>query len=361
MFAFRTYAISLLSVLLAAGSAGCAVSSDESNAGVDEKTGTTHQAIYVASYGNPQLWHSAFCYSGQDCQIADVNGDGLSDIVAFTHDANPVVWVGLGQGNSFGTPQLWHSFFCTSSQTCALGDVDGDGKADLIAFARGTSPAVWVAKSTSSGAGTAQIWHSAFCLDGQVCKVGDVTGDGKADVVAFTHDSSPAVWVGASNGSTAFGTPQLWSSYFCTSTQECDVGSANLDGKADVFAFTRGASHQTWVSTSTGSGLNAPSLWSSSQCFDGDRCKPGVVNGTSGVVIFTAAATVFVSEFNGSSAFSAPYQASNYFCTSGQQCLTVPKTSILSEPGIAAITGTGPVWVAREAQRCINDPGCAIH
>jgi hypothetical protein len=44
----------------------------------------------------------------------------------------------------FGPATKAHGFFCTKSQNCPVGDITGDNKADLIAFTRGANPRVFV-------------------------------------------------------------------------------------------------------------------------------------------------------------------------------------------------------------------------
>ncbi|MEV4573854.1 VCBS repeat-containing protein, partial [Nonomuraea jabiensis] len=84
-------------------------------------------------------------------------------------------------------------------------DFDGDGKDDIITFTKNASADVYV--STSSGTafdGTSVKWHDFFGLGGETTYTGDFTGDGKDDVVAFTHGSSGDVYVAPSTG-TGFG------------------------------------------------------------------------------------------------------------------------------------------------------------
>ncbi|AKU94912.1 Rhs family protein [Labilithrix luteola] len=187
-----------------------------------------------------------FCISGQKCRVARLDGNSFADLVAFTNDASALVWASLSHGRSLADhPQLWHSFFCTTGQDCELGDVNADGRADLIAFGH---PIVWVSLSTNQNAGDAEPWSNFFCPAGQVCRVGDVDHDGKTDVVAFTHDAGGHVWVGAAGGFSPLGglplgpnkfflDPVHWTSSFCSTTEKCLVGDVTGDGAADVVAI----------------------------------------------------------------------------------------------------------------------------
>lgn len=268
-------------------------------------------------------WSDYACLSGEECRLGDVNNDGLDDLIVFTHNANPQVWVALSNGTSFGSAQLWRTSFCASRESCEVGDFNGDGRTDIVAFTRGTAHQAWVALSNgTNGFGTPRVWNNYSCLDGEVCKVADVNGDRRADVVVFMHNATPQLWIELSNG-TSFGQAQLWSSYFCTSSETCDVGDFNGDGRADPIAFTRGAAHQAWVGLSTGTGLMPPTIWSNYACLDGEVCEVADVNADdrADLVVFTHNTTpqAWVAISTGSS-FDAGFLWDDYMCRPTETC-----------------------------------------
>jgi hypothetical protein len=130
--------------------------------------------------------------------VADVNGDGKADIVGFGNDG---VYVALSTGSGFSYRQAWYtspqSTFCynggwyVSKHPRTVADVNADGKADIIGFG---NDGVFVALSNGNGFdyrtqtstyfGYNDGWDVAF----QPRRAGDVNGDGKADIVGFDLD-----------------------------------------------------------------------------------------------------------------------------------------------------------------------------
>jgi hypothetical protein len=265
-------------------------------------------------FGTPQKWHDAFCFGQQQCEVGDVNGDHRADIVVFTADTTPGqqgdIWVALNEdpatlppgtlplgvsGRFRPAPQRWHDFFCVGQQVCQLGDVNGDGKLDAVAFVRDATPGqqgdVWVSLSNGSSFEVQpRKAHDFFCVGQQQCALGDVNGDGKADAILFTRDTTPGqqgdVWVALSDGLTfgaPLGAPQKWHDSFCLGQQVCAVGDVNGDGRADVVTFIRDATagqlEDIWVGLSNGRDFGPPQKWHDQHCRANEICALADVDG----------------------------------------------------------------------------------
>jgi FG-GAP-like repeat len=141
-------------------------------------------------------------------EVADVNGDGRADIVGFGADG---VYVSLNTGGGhFAAPTFELAAFGTnaggwSSQDLyprTLADVNADGLADIVGFG---ADGVSVSLATTGGhfsAPTFQLpafgssaggWNSDNTFPRQLA---DITGDGKADIVGFATNG---VWTSTSS------------------------------------------------------------------------------------------------------------------------------------------------------------------
>jgi hypothetical protein len=198
-----------------------------------------------------QKWESDFCMNATEvCATGDFNGDGKHDIVTFHNGAfngSGQVFAALSNGSSFVNDRLWESAFCKfDTEVCATGDFNGDGNDDIIAFHNGAysgSRQVFVATSNGSSFVNDKLWHGDFCADGETCVVGDVNGDGKDDIVSFLRGpdalgANGDVYVALSNG-TSFGAKDRWHKNICFKNHVCTVADINGDSRDDLVTFTQ--------------------------------------------------------------------------------------------------------------------------
>ncbi|MFI1197804.1 DUF2961 domain-containing protein [Micromonospora sp. NPDC020750] len=197
-------------------------------------------------------WNDFFAMDGEIPLTGDVNGDGRADLITFVRGVAADVYVALSTGSGYSAGVKWHDFFAVGAEIPAVGDVNGDGRADIITFTRGDAADVYVALSTGSGFGPGVKWHDHFAVGTEMPAVGDFNGDGRDDIVTFTQGSTGDAFVSLSDGTRFVEDGWKWHDNFAIGTELPAVGDVNGDGRDDIVAFTRGGTGDVFVSLSDG-------------------------------------------------------------------------------------------------------------
>jgi hypothetical protein len=240
--------------------------------------------------------------------VGDFNGDGVADLAIVNQGApndngKSSVTILLGKGDGTFTAAAASPAAGTYSSAIAVGDFNGDGKADLAVANQGDGTAVillgkgdgtFTAGTSASGAG-----YSSFIL------AGDFNGDGKTDLVVQGSYGTGTVLLGKGDGT--------FTPIACPSQdvypQSVTLGDFNGDGILDLAlsgsgsqgfaaAILLGNGDGTFLSAGTTAIGN--SAYVASGDFDGDGISDlftGVqYNGTATALLTqTASATATVS------------------------------------------------------------------
>ena len=140
--------------------------------------------------------------------VSDVTGDGHADLVSTHDNGNAYVWPGRRDGTFGGATSSFDGTLdmanvdATGHLILDVKDVTGDGKADLVGANENGNAYVWPGRHDGSFGGAiisfngtldmANLDHTGHFLLG----VGDVTGDGRADLVSAHGNGTAYVWPG---------------------------------------------------------------------------------------------------------------------------------------------------------------------
>jgi hypothetical protein len=176
--------------------------------------------------------------------VGDVNGDGFSDVVQIKTDSGSARTLLANADGSFAAAWISNSgvFWNATGSRGYMGDINGDGRADIVqiktdsASARvllANSDGSYVLAWTSPASGSGKFWNATATK----AYPGDVNGDGYMDIVQIMNDTASAqVLLGSVDGSfTTFWTsPSSGSGKFLSgATAFAYIGDVNGDAIDD--------------------------------------------------------------------------------------------------------------------------------
>jgi hypothetical protein len=185
-------------------------------------TGDVYVALSTGSgFAPATLWSDLFTIGAEMPTVGDFDGDGRDDVATFTRGTTADVFVSLSDGTRFAQQGWkWHDHFTVGAEVAGVGDFNGDGRDDVVTFNRGTAGDVFV--SLSDGNRFVQDnwkWHEFFAINTEVPGVGDFNGDGKFDVVAFTRGTAADAFVSLSDGGRFVQNGWKWHDHFAIDTE----------------------------------------------------------------------------------------------------------------------------------------------
>jgi hypothetical protein len=174
-------------------------------------------------------------------QLGDFNADGRLDAIGLEFSTEPTDVLGFagvslqnpaGSFDSAAFVPLPHG----SNADLKVADIDGDGRDDVVTVNRYNEPSIGVLLQTTGGRFRAPLrLQIAPGVNGNTIAAGDVNGDGRKDlVVSYGINDAPNghVAIFAQNASGGFDTPQVHDvPRFATAIQIADV---NADRRQDV-------------------------------------------------------------------------------------------------------------------------------
>jgi hypothetical protein len=207
----------------------------------------------VASY----LAFPASFHGGVRVAAGDVNGDGKSDVIVGAATGGSQVKVFSGGSKTVLESLSPFGAGFTGGLSVGAGDVDGDGKADVIVGPASGGSWVKVFSGASGALLQSFLPFAASFTGGVTVGGGDVNGDGKADVVVGAGGDGAQVKVFKGGTTTVLKSFVPFAAGF-TGGVTVAAGDVNGDGKADIVVGAASGSSQVKVfNGATGVGLGS--------------------------------------------------------------------------------------------------------
>lgn len=150
--------------------------------------------------------------SPEDAVFADMNGDGIADVVSSTEGEEKTVYVHIAPADDYLNADGWTTQAVSRSQGKGQWmyaepmDVDGNGSMDLVAGSKNDFAAIgsWRFPTTPGGRASWSRWYGAGWVMSLVAR--DMNGDGRVDIVASDRKGprSGVLWFQNMPGSAAW-------------------------------------------------------------------------------------------------------------------------------------------------------------
>jgi len=219
----------------------------------------TSQTVTQTQFGFAKVskWHESYVAQTATPFIGDFNGDHIDDVASFAQNTSHKVFVALSTGSTLSSKTLWKTDFALGTGQAAVGDFNGDGKTDLIDLTHNANRQMYVALSTGTSFDTNTLWFGTKSAQDGTQIIGDFNGDGKDDVATLVNPAG-SIFVNLSAGN-RFRVQQQWSLDAALGAQKLVIGDFNGDGKDDL-GFSTSAG-EVKVSLSTGTSFAAATVW----------------------------------------------------------------------------------------------------
>lgn len=209
--------------------------------------------------------------------VSDIDGDNKADLVVWRRSTGSFYWLTSSSAYSYAAQgsRQWGGVVSGVVDIPLLEDADGDGRADLFYWRPRTATFHWLTSSTgySATAAGSRQWGAADQPD--VPMLPDIDGDGRADLAVWRRGTGTFYWLTSSSGySYAAQGAKQWGGVANGVPDVPLTGDVDGDNKADLIVVRPATGAFQWVTSSTGYSSAAAGSYSPGSSGGGTPTQP---------------------------------------------------------------------------------------
>ena len=201
-----------------------------------------------AGAGSKQWGASAL---GDIPMLGDMDGDGRADLVIWRPINGTFYWLTSSSGYSYSFARGVQWGNQNEGDKPMLGDFDGDGLQDLVVWRASTGTWFWLPSSSGYSYPSARSVQWGSAAEGDVVFTGDLDGDARSELIVWRPGSGTWFWLTSANGyGYAQQRMQAWGNAALGDVPA--IGDFDGDRSVDLAVWRRSTGTWYWLTSSSG-------------------------------------------------------------------------------------------------------------